>query len=135
MRQYKIALSLAIVGAAAAPFIFGSYEMNFQPSSVVVPLTTEEKEQMAAKLKSNNYCQEQRDRLTKSHDFSDTLPVVACELEAKTLESGETIHSYSRAPKYLAINAAVVVVSFALIFGLTYFLPALARRYWKWLNA
>ena len=109
--------------------------MNFQPSSVVVPLTTEEKEQMAAKLKSNNYCQEQRDRLTKSHDFSDTLPVVACELEAKTLESGETIHSYSRAPKYLAINAAVVVVSFALIFGLTYFLPALARRYWKWLNA
>ena len=79
MRQYKIALSLAIVGAAAAPFIFGSYKMNFQPSSVVVALTTEEKEQMATKLKSNNYCQEQRDRLSNSHNFSDTLPVVACD--------------------------------------------------------
>ena len=35
---------------------------------------------------------------------------------------------------YLLANFAVAAVSFCAIFGLTYLLPALARRYWKWLN-
>jgi hypothetical protein len=135
MRQWKIALSVAIVGAAVAPFVLGSYKLSVEREYVVAPLTAEEKEQIAAKLKKNNYCQEQRDRLAQSHDINDTMPVVACDLEVKTLERGETLHSYSRMAKYLAINAAVVIASFAVIFGLTYLLPALARRYWKWLNA
>jgi hypothetical protein len=37
-------------------------------------------------------------------------------------------------PLYLALNAAVAIVAFVLIFGLTYLLPALVRRYWRWLN-
>ena len=35
---------------------------------------------------------------------------------------------------YLLMNAAVAVASFGIIFGLTYLLPAVARRYWRWLN-
>ena len=135
MRQWKIALSLALVGAVAAPFILGSYKLDLKREYVTAPLTAEEKQQIAAKLKRNNYCQEQRDRLAQSHDFNDTLPVITCESDIKTLERGEMLHSYSRMPAYLAINTAVVIASFAFIFGLAYLLPALARRYWKWLNA
>jgi len=36
--------------------------------------------------------------------------------------------------EYLALNAAAVAIGFAGVFGLSYLLPALARRYWRWLN-
>jgi hypothetical protein len=36
---------------------------------------------------------------------------------------------------YLAINAAAAIVGFGVTSGLTYLLPALVRRYWRWLKA
>jgi hypothetical protein len=36
--------------------------------------------------------------------------------------------------KYLAINAVAATAGFVIIYGLTFLLPALARRYWRWLN-
>jgi hypothetical protein len=35
---------------------------------------------------------------------------------------------------YLAINAVAATAGFVIIYGLTFLLPALARRYWRWLN-
>jgi hypothetical protein len=36
--------------------------------------------------------------------------------------------------EYLTLNAAAVAIGFAAVFGLLYLLPALARRYRRWLN-
>jgi hypothetical protein len=47
LRQWKIALSLAVVGALAAPFAFGTYKAR-PTYSVRVPLTAQEKEAAAA---------------------------------------------------------------------------------------
>jgi hypothetical protein len=33
---------------------------------------------------------------------------------------------------YLAINAVAATAGFVIIYGLTFLLPALARRYWRW---
>jgi hypothetical protein len=35
---------------------------------------------------------------------------------------------------FLLLNLAVSVAAFGIIFGLTHLLPAVARRYWRWLN-
>jgi hypothetical protein len=58
-------------------------------------------------------------------------------LSSRTVQSNFPETSYVYAPSiplYLVLNAAVAIAVFVLIFGLTYLLPALARRYWRWLN-
>jgi hypothetical protein len=60
--------------------------------------------------------------------------LASCLIEQKALKEGGYYARGSSAPLYLALNAAVAVAAFAVIFGLTHLLPALARRYWRWLN-
>ena len=57
-----------------------------------------------------------------------------CRVEQKALEEGGYYERGRSKPLYLALNAAVAVVAFTVIFGLTYLLPAIARRYWRGLN-
>jgi hypothetical protein len=47
----------------------------------------------------------------------------------KALEEGGYYARGRSKPLYLALNAAVAVSAFVVIFGLSYLLPALARRY------
>jgi hypothetical protein len=58
----------------------------------------------------------------------------SCRYFQKTLKEGGYYMYGPAIPLYLALNAAVAIVAFVLIFGLTYLLPALVRRYWRWLN-
>ena len=60
--------------------------------------------------------------------------LASCLAEQKALEEGGYYVRGQSTPLYLALNAAVAVAAFVVIFGLTYLLPALARRYWRWLN-
>src|ERR1700730_968200 len=55
-RQWKIALSRAIVGALAAPFLFRTCKAR-PTYSVWVPLTAREKENLVVSLQNSNYCQ------------------------------------------------------------------------------
>ena len=63
MRQWKIALSLAVVGGLAAPFVFRTY--NAQPPfvSTWIPITEEVKAGVIAYMKKTNNCQELVDRI------------------------------------------------------------------------
>jgi hypothetical protein len=129
MKQRKIAISLAVVGGIAAPFILGTYKENFAPEYVAKPMTAEEKERIAADFKKDDYCQ------------GGSLPLVLCDFSRKRFERGEVLHLHSRMPKYLALNAAAMAAGFVVLFGLTFLLPAaasacrsVARRYWRWLN-
>ena len=62
------------------------------------------------------------------------MSLFGCRVQQKALEEGGYYGRGRSKPLYLALNAAVAVVAFAVIFALTYLLPALARRYWRGLN-
>ena len=126
LRQWKIALSLAVVGALAAPFAFGTYKAR-----PPVPLTAQEKEERANYLSSHgNHCEGIPDEIL-------CLSVMA-ELESGTTSS----ESHYDLPKYWMMNVGVAAGTAVSIFGLAYLIPMLirgvaflARRYWGWLNA
>jgi hypothetical protein len=146
LRQWKIALSLAVVGALAAPFAFGTYK-EVPTQLVRVPLTAHDKEQRANYLDTDD---------CNSFDFSDQLNEhFFCELENKEgtiqyfkrymkeqLERGEKDERHADFSKYWMMNVGVAAATAASLFGLTFLIPmlirgtaVLARRYWSWLKA
>jgi hypothetical protein len=127
--QWKIALSLAIVGALAAPFAFHTYKAEPQVSGFVA-LTAEQREDTIAYLARLNNCREfetiPMDKLPRAAD--------ECFYRRGLLQNGKYYSNFS-APKYLALNVVAAVAGFVGIFGLAMVLPALVRRYWRWLRA
>ena len=130
-RQWKIALSLAIVGALAAPFIFRTYKAH-PTYSVWVPLTAQERENLARSLKNSNYCKRE---ISVVVDF-------ICYHEKERFELGGEYKYYPDSAKYLTVNAAAATLAFSVVFSLAFLIPMLVRgfalltrRYWKWLNA
>lgn len=157
MQQWKIALSIAVVGAIAAPFACLTYQTR-PMSSPWVPLTAEEKVEISARLKETNNCQMLSDQVHQLADrLEQTYPhlkrdqsaltgkllqsdefsaAVRCDLDRDHLRDGGHFENERFDPlKYLAINAAVAGVAFGVVYGLTFLLPTIVRRYWKWLNA
>jgi hypothetical protein len=127
MKQRKIAISLAVIGAIAAPFVFHTYKA--QPTgNVWKPLTAEDKVEQGAWVKSTNDCQ------TFEGGRGSPTIVRGCRDWQKALEEGGMYGLGPSTSLYLALNAVVAVLAFVVIFGLTYLLPALGRRYWRWLN-
>jgi|ERR1700730_6666176 hypothetical protein len=131
-RQWKIALSLAIVGAVAAPFIFRTYNAN-TTHKIFVPLTAEETENLA---RFSYECQ----RLAAKRELADSDVVRA--MNCRRYEQGGDYEYYPDQRLYLTRNAAAVAATFVSVFGLTFLIPMLihglafqAQRYWKWLNA
>jgi hypothetical protein len=122
MRQWKIAISLAVIGAVAAPFAFGTYEAE-PTSQTWIPITEEIREKVVANLKSNNDCQGLVNPALGS-----------CRFEQKAVKEGGVYGEEPSTPLYLVLNAAAAIAGFVLTFGLTFLLPALVRRYWRWLN-
>jgi hypothetical protein len=123
-RQWKIALSLAIVGALAAPFVFQTYRANPRYEEFV-PLSAEQRERMEAYLAS--HCR------TRETD--------ECFSARGWLLQGGIIHVNATAQDlaYLAINAGASLATFV---SIAFLIPILirgvaflARRYWRWLNA
>jgi hypothetical protein len=130
MRQWKIALSLAVVGGLAAPFALGTYKMRPPVVWRWVSLAEEDDKEfvadLVARMKRTNYCLAIDDPLLTSSE---------CYLEKKTLEDGGFYGLRPSKLFYPTINAAAAILAFGTIFGLTFLLPALLRRYWRWLKA
>jgi hypothetical protein len=134
-RQWKIALSFAIVGTLAAPFVFRTY--NARPTySVWVPLSPREKENLAAALQNSNYCQ--RETTLDVDAVADVVADFICYKDKEKFELGGHYEYHPDWPKYLAVNLAAAAATFVSIFGLALLIPisihALAlsaRRYWN----
>jgi hypothetical protein len=124
VKQRKIAISLAVVGAIAAPFVLGTYKAELE-GTIWEPLTAEDKDEMGTFVKSTNNCQ------TFEGGVSGPTAVQGCRYWQKALEEGGRYGPGLSTQLYLALNAAVAAMAFVVIFGLTYLLPALARRYWR----
>ena len=143
-RQWKIALSLAVVGALAAPFVFHTYKAR-PVSAVWVPLTAHDKEQRANYLDTNDcksFDNNSSDELFCYYDLrtgeKDFKRRIENELEWGTRRGG--VHADLL--QYLAMNVGVAAATAFSLFGLAYLIPMLirgvvflARRCWRWLNA
>jgi hypothetical protein len=120
VKQRKIAISLAVVGALAAPFVTGAWEMT--PTSFK-PLSADEEKRFTAYMEETKNCQTLRD-----------LERFECETGGTPQALRDGGYFVFSEPKYLALNLFAVFAGFVVVFGLVYLLPALVRRYWRWLN-
>ena len=120
MKLWKVAISLAVVGALVAPFIVGTGKV--MPLKWV-PFTEEQRQEIESHL---NSCKDEG--ITKSARW-------VCEyLTTERLKEGGEYGNKPDPFKDLVVNLAVALVMFVGIFGLTMVLPAIALRYWRWLR-
>ena len=118
VRRWKIAIPVAVVGAIAAPFVFGTWKMP-TTSETWVPLTAEQKAKLAIYMQSTENCRT-FEAASGDKDF--------CDMELEKLRAGgEYQYLYLSTAKYFALNFAVALGAFIAVFGLT-FLLGLSRR-------
>lgn len=130
-RARKIALSLAIIGALAGPFVFGSYRAR-PTYPVWMPLTEQERENLSAYFQRNERCRRE------TRDASRII----CHLAWEEYEQGGKREYHPDLAKYLALNGGIAAATFISVFVLALLIPmmmrgfgSLARRYLQWLNA
>ena len=119
MKLWKIAISLGIVGALAAPVILGTWEV-MPAKEVWVPLTEERRQEIESNRKATCKDVSERERFNCEYWFIEPLR-----------KGGEYV-SRPDLLKYLAINLAVALPVFVGIFGLAMVIPPIALRYWRW---
>lgn len=118
VRRWKIAIPVAVVGAIAAPFVFGTWKMP-TTSETWVPLTAEQKATLAIYMQNTENCRT-FEAASGDKDF--------CDMELEKLRAGgEYQYLYLSTAKYFALNFAVALGAFIAVFGLT-FLLGLSRR-------
>jgi hypothetical protein len=138
VKLWKVAISLAAVGAVAAPGIFGIW--GFMPKKEVwVPLTEEERQQGENLLKSNA-CVFEKVSCDDHDPFYNRLwtgnPLRCYRSRGCTayklldLEKGRRKVEQRDLFKYWVINLEVAFAVFVGIFGLVMVLPAFALWYW-----
>jgi hypothetical protein len=136
MRRWKVALSLALLGAVAMPFVWGTWQKRYTVVRLV-PLSAEQKIDIADYLKEKDYCRDMERRL-REEPWGKTLglakEVNACQEKAGELQRGGNYHEFPSPRDFLIFNALAAIAGFMLVFSLTMLLPPLARRYWKWLK-
>jgi hypothetical protein len=106
-------------------------------------MTPEEKTSVKTYLKETNDYQVlsdrvarlgklEKDALLRNNDF---LEEIDCHMKRDELNKGGPFERHPDLLKYITFNAASAAGGFGLIYGLAFLLPALVRRYGKWLNA
>jgi hypothetical protein len=121
MKQRKIAISLAVVGALAAPLVLHTYAEKYHLWRTWRPLTAEEEATHQLIIAT-------RDQECRMMTLEGCLSFREHLKDDGYVDGGRFV----RSAVYLPLNVLVAIVGFAVIFGLL--LPALARRYWRWLN-
>ena len=111
MKQRKIAISLAVIGALVAPFVLHIfYEIDYPEWRTWAPLTAAGIQQIKVNLAN-----------CSSAELSDEGS--SCQWHRKALDDGGYYAPEPSVVLYLLLNMAVVVAGFVIV-----------RRYWRWLN-
>lgn len=120
VRRWKIAIPVAVVGAIAAPFVFGTWKMS-TTSETWVPLTADQKAKLEIYMQNTENCRTFEAAFGEK-DF--------CDMELEKLRAGgEYQYLYLSTPKYFVLNFVVALGAFIAVFGLTFLLSGLSRRY------
>ncbi len=115
VKQWKVALSLAILAAIAAPFV--THTVRMRPTTETwIPLTQDEKERISAELSKTSNCRtlsEQFDAkksMSNKPSVEDFMDVISrdsiCRDQLKSLELGGYVESHPSILKYAAFNLA-----------------------------
>jgi hypothetical protein len=125
VRQWKVALSLAILAAAAAPFVFGTWK---QPSTetVWVPLTEDQRAKFSAYEKETSDCR----TISNPGEYGTAL----CRVTVDMLKEGGLFEIVSLRSKYWTENLLAALAALFGIFASVMVLPSIARIYLAWLN-
>ena len=115
MKHWKIAISLAILGAIAAPFITRTVTMEPTTESWVA-LTQDEKERISAEMSKTSNCRTLSEQFDAKKsmgakpsvdDFMNTISQESiCRDQLKSLELGGFAESHPSILKYAALNLA-----------------------------
>ena len=143
MKQWKVALFLAILGAIAAPFV--THTVRMRPTTQTwIPLTQDEKERISAEMSKTSNCRtlsEQFDAKKSTgikpsvEDFMDVISRDSiCRDQLKSLELGGYVESHPSILKYAAFNLASALAGFGIVFGAAMVIPFLIQHYWRRLN-
>jgi hypothetical protein len=118
VRRLKIAIPAAVVAAIAAPFVFGTWKST---SETWLPLPVDQKAKLDTYMQSTENCQT-FEAASGDKDF--------CQMELEKLRAGgQYQYVYVSTPRYFALNLATVLGAFIAVFGLTFLVPGLVRRY------
>ena len=126
MKRWKLAISLAVIAAVAAPAITGVWRLA---PAEFEPLTDRER------LEAGQYLQHSCITFPKTEDGWDHYDWEGCAIEERALRDGG--RRYPAEPvtaTYLAKNFYVVGGAFILTFALVMMAPTVGRRYWLWLR-
>jgi hypothetical protein len=150
-RHRKIALSLGVIGALAAPILSGTYRAPYT-YSVFVPLTPQGRESATALIQSeecrrNERITEQLKGVERGPGYRELIMNhfvrdYDCSAARKNLELNGIREEYPDSLKNLAVNIGVSAMAFSCVFALVFLIPLLVnafvvliRRYWNWLSA
>src|SRR4029434_2621968 len=126
VKQWKVALSLAILAAIAPPFVTHTVRMR-STTETWIPLTQDEKERISAELSKTSNCRtlsEQFDAKKNMgikpsvEDFMDVISRDSiCRDQLKSLELGAYVESHPSILKFAAFNLASALAGFGIVFG------------------
>ena len=133
-KRLRTALGLAIVGAIAAPFAFGTWQP--QPNSKVwIVLTPEHRANLLVSMESSKNCRyfetqvEARDVLGLKVETGDIENAIQCHRDQDALRDGGEMRATFSLPHYLAVNGALTLAAVLGILGLAVMLPMLFRQW------
>jgi hypothetical protein len=138
MKQWKLALSLAILGAIVAPFVTQTVRMR--PSTETwIPLTQDEKERISAEMSKTSNCRaisedfDAKKTMGIKPSVEDFMDVISrdstCRDQLKSLELGGYVESHPSLFKYVVFNLASALAGFGIVFG-----AAMVIQRWRWYN-
>ena len=126
MKHWKIAISLAVLGAIAAPFITRTVKMEPTTESWVA-LTQDEKERISAEMSKTSNCRTLSEQFDAKKsmgakpsvdDFINTISQESiCRDQLKSLELGGHAEAHPSILKYAALNLASALAGFGIVFG------------------
>src|SRR5262245_14585872 len=138
MKQWKVAISLATLGAIAAPFVTHTVRMH-PTTETWIPLTQDEKERISAEMSRTSNCRtlsEQFDankNMGNKPSVEDFMDVISrdsiCRDQLKSLELGGHAESRPSILKYAAFNLASALAGFGRIRRSDGWLLAAAAQY------
>ena len=126
MKQWKVAIFLAILGAIAAPFVTHTVKMH-PTTETWIPLTQDEKERISAELSKTSNCRTLSEQFDAKKTWvisrqSKTLWTLSLRIlfvaTIKSLELGGHAKSHLSILKYAAFNLASALAGFGIVFGI-----------------
>ena len=125
MRLWKLATSLAVVAALAAPLVMGTWTLK---AGGWHPLPAAERDQIAKMAAETNNC-------THFSPQDTEIGKTICTVLLRDLHSGGRYESGDRITwTFVVKNLEVMAGTFLFVFLAAMILPALGARYWAWLK-